>query len=439
MRMGFLQIADFTAATTTYLYNMKTQATKALDEQLGSLIKPQVPEGILSKYLKFTGYSISEEFKAALQGMSDAEIRDSYNKINDALFWQSMKELRAINNPSSDPTNPKYYTEDELKQKAQDMYDIRNSLKLEHRIETSVLSKAGIALYNYWHYGKLTGPSFQDLYVKKGAIDTILSAFKTGGGDLGIKHNVAQEVIKMSNELTKMGLPTEVTAITETALEAYTNAKQLGSNVFDAWLASKEYLINDSATAHYKWLLSSEPPTENKNTSMHFSVKFPSISTFQYTNPKEDPLTRAEDRPTDIKDCFYMLDKLVFQALDSTQEPVKDSLEQIKYIRSFINDSIQDQELTTDANKFLNHLHSDYENIQQTITKEHLQEYIALRESSIWLLESKGADMHDQNLIVNALNKVVEGYAQEARDIINNELHCAISDTAFHGLSPAEG
>jgi|GEM_PF-3038390 hypothetical protein len=214
---------------------------KLVDEQLSSLIKPKVSEGTIDKYVKAIGYNTTQEYRDVLKTMTDQELRDHYNKITETLYWQNLKQLQSNYGDNQDPT--------EL---AKEVFEIRNSIKAEHRGETSILGKAFIALRNKFQYGKFAGPEFEDLARKKSAMDIIISSYKTGGKDMGLKSNVVEDIINISKELSQIGLASGVLSFSDNAYDSFKHHQADGSDMFEAYLLSKDYMWHNE---HYEWIM----------------------------------------------------------------------------------------------------------------------------------------------------------------------------------------
>jgi hypothetical protein len=214
---------------------------KLVDEQLSSLIQPKISEGTVDKYVKAIGYDSAQEYRDVLRNMDDQGLRDHYNKITETLYWQTLKELQSNYGNYEDPS-----------EMAKEVFEIRNSIKADHRVETSILGKASIALYNMYKYGKFAGPEFEDLARKKSAMDIIISSYKTGGKDMGLKSNAVEDIINISKELSKIGIASGALSFSDNAYDAFKYHQADGSDMFEAYLLSKDYMWHNT---HYEWVM----------------------------------------------------------------------------------------------------------------------------------------------------------------------------------------
>lgn len=116
--------------------------------------------------------------ESAKQPRGDEGVRESYNvKISEAYqeFKTKFQEFH---------DQEQCFGED----LAREAYEVRSKIKEEHQTQTSYLGRAAIWLRNMMTYGG-GNASYEGLSKNKNPEEIAYSAFKTGGGDLGLQNN----------------------------------------------------------------------------------------------------------------------------------------------------------------------------------------------------------------------------------------------------------
>jgi len=159
--------------------------------------------------------------------LSDSDIRDSYNKNINSAYEDFKSQFASFHD------NEQCFGED-LARKA---YETRNMIKEKHQEETSWLGRAFIAARNFVKYGAMNVGYDQLAKSGKNPEEIAYGAFKTGGGDLGLKNNGFGEKLEVWNAIKDKSLlyPED---ITPEMIAAY-KAQPKGKVDVDAILAAR--------------------------------------------------------------------------------------------------------------------------------------------------------------------------------------------------------
>jgi len=121
---------------------------------------------------------------------SDSEVRDDYNAAVSDAYREFIKEAAVFHDAGQ------CFGED-LARKAN---DTRNTLKAQHQAKTSTLGMAVVWVRNLFKYAGGSA-TYEHLAKTKNPEEIAYSAFKTGGGDLGLANNGFGDVLNTWNAI----------------------------------------------------------------------------------------------------------------------------------------------------------------------------------------------------------------------------------------------
>ncbi|MGB3275683.1 MAG: hypothetical protein WBA82_05785 [Castellaniella sp.] len=164
--------------------------------------------------------------EGAKQPRGDQEVRESYNvKISEAYqeFKTKFQEFHDQEQCFGEAL-------------AREAYEVRSKIKEEHQEQTSYLGRAAIWLRNMVMYSS-SNASYEGLSKTKNPEEIAYSAFKTGGGDLGLKNNGFGDKLDVWNAIKEVSTlyPED---ITDAMVSAY-KAQEPGKVDVDAILAAR--------------------------------------------------------------------------------------------------------------------------------------------------------------------------------------------------------
>jgi hypothetical protein len=148
---------------------------------------------------------------------NDSEVRDSYNAKISTAYDEFRAQIAEFHN------NEQCFGED-LAKKA---YETRNIIKEKHQEETSLLGRAFIAARNLIKYGSLNVGYEHLTKTGKNPEEIAYSAFKTGGGDLGLQNNGFGDKLEVWNAIKDSTLlyPEDITPEMVAAYKAQPKGK----------------------------------------------------------------------------------------------------------------------------------------------------------------------------------------------------------------------
>jgi hypothetical protein len=148
---------------------------------------------------------------------SDTDIRDSYNSKISSAYEDFRSEFASFHDKEQ------CFGEDV----ARKAYETRNLIKEEHQEQTSWLGRAAIAVRNLVKYGSFNVGYDQLAKTGKNPEEIAYSAFKTGGGDLGLKNNGFGDKLEVWNAIKDSTLlyPEDITPEIVAAYKAQPKGK----------------------------------------------------------------------------------------------------------------------------------------------------------------------------------------------------------------------
>ncbi len=163
---------------------------------------------------------------------NNSEIRASYNVKISAAYEGEFKEKFANFHAKEQCFGPDL---------AREAYETRNAIKEQHQEQTSTVGRAAIAVRNLFKYGTLGNVGYDQLVQNgKNPEEIAYSAFKTGGGDLGLGNNGFGETLEVWEAIKDRAphfYPENITPEMITAYKAQIANKQID---VDALLAAGE-------------------------------------------------------------------------------------------------------------------------------------------------------------------------------------------------------
>ena len=163
-----------------------------------------------------TSVSNSTQYYPPTPTSGDKDIRKSYNKAITNTYENEFKgKFAAIHEKDQ-------CFGDQL---AREAFKARSTIKEAHQGKTSIIGNIAAGLHNLVNYGSWSNPDY-DYFLKQGKTpeEIAYSAFKTGGGDLGLENNGFGEVLQVWSTVKDQDIGLYPENITTSSLACFKEA-----------------------------------------------------------------------------------------------------------------------------------------------------------------------------------------------------------------------